>query len=250
MRSTNVVVYARYSTDEQRSESIEDQLETCRRFCVSKGWTVADIYVDAAMSGSTSRRPEFERLKQDAERGKFDIVVVESLDRLSRRLSDVAAFHDRISFKGQKLFACDRGEISPLLAGILGAVAQGFLDDLKVKTKRGLRGKILSGLAAGGLGFGYRVDPNVLGGRQIDAAEAQVVRRIFTMYAAGASPRTIAATLNKDAIPGPGGRVWGDTTIRGQTDRGTGILNNSAYVGRIVSLRRGPSCARVAWHNA
>ncbi len=241
-------IYARYSTDEQRSESIEDQLETCRRFCVSKGWAVAGIYTDAAMSGSTSVRPEFDRLKHDAERGKFDIVVVESLDRLSRRLSDVAAFHDRLSFKGQKLFAADRGEISPLLAGILGAVAQGFLEDLKTKTKRGLRGKILAGLAAGGLGFGYRVDPTIPGGRQIDPTEAQVVRRIFTMYAAGASPRTIAATLNKDAIPGPGGRVWGDTTIRGQIDRGTGVLNNAAYVGRIewnrCSYVRDPSTGK------
>jgi DNA invertase Pin-like site-specific DNA recombinase len=71
--------------------------------------------------------------------------VVEALDRLSRRLSDVATFHDRLAFRGQKLFACDRGEIFPLLVGILGAVAQSFLEDLKTKTKRGLRGKRVNG---------------------------------------------------------------------------------------------------------
>ena len=69
--------------------------------------------------------------------------------------------------------------------------------------------------------------------RQIDDAEALVVRRIFRDFAAGTSPRAIAKALNAEAIPGPDGRQWRDTTIRGQIDRGTGILNNSLYVGRI-----------------
>ncbi len=247
-------LYARYSTDEQRPESIADQVETCRRFCAAKGWTVVDTYADAAMSGSSSSRPEFERLKRDAELKRFDIVVVEALDRLSRRLADVAAFHDVLSFRGQKLHACDKGEISPLLAGILGAVAQGFLEDLKVKTKRGLRGRILSGMSAGGLGYGYKADPAKPGTREIVQNEADQVRLIFTLYASGMPPRTIAAKLNADGIAGPGGRLWGDTTIRGQVDRGTGLLNNAAYVGRLewnrCSYTRDPSTGhRVARPN-
>ena len=69
--------------------------------------------------------------------------------------------------------------------------------------------------------------------RLVDDTEAQVVRRIFRDFAAGASPRAIAKRLNAVGIPGPNGREWRDTTIRGQCDRGTGILNNSLYVGRI-----------------
>ena len=60
------------------------------------------------------------------------------------------------------------------------------------------------------------------------------MRRIFRDYANGLSPRKIAATLNAEGVAGPGGRNWGDTTIRGQVDLGTGILNNDLYVGRLV----------------
>ena len=246
--ASRAAVYARYSTDEQRPESIEDQTETCRRFCASQGLDIIGIYADAALSGSSSNRPDYERLKADAERGLFDVVVVESLDRLSRRLSEVAVLHDKLAFGRQKLFACDRGEITPLLAGILGAVGQSYLEDLRVKTKRGLRGKILSGLSAGGISFGYRAERSKLGARRIDPGEAEVVRRIFTLYAAEASPRTIAARLNAEGVRGPGGRPWNDTTIRGQVDRGTGVLNNASYVGRIewnrCSYVRDPSSGK------
>ena len=246
--SLRAVIYARYSTDEQRPESIEDQIETCRRFCAAKGWKLVGVYSDAAMSGSTAERPDYERLKDDAKRAIYDIVVVEAIDRMSRRLSEVAAFHDALAFRGQKLFACDRGEISPLMAGILGAIGQSFLEDLRTKTKRGLRGKVLAGLAAGGLGYGYEVDPAAPGLRRIVPEQATIITRIFTMYAAGSSPRQIARTLNKENVPGPGGRTWVDTTIRGQVDRGTGILNNAAYVGRLewnrCSYVRDPASGR------
>ena len=73
--------------------------------------------------------------------------------------------------------------------------------------------------------------------------EAAIVQRIFEDYAAGKSPRQIAHELNAEGVPGPGGRVWGDTTIRGQVDRGTGILNNTLYVGRLSWNR----CSYVAY---
>ena len=227
------VIYARYSSDEQRPESIEDQIVKCRRYCELLGWTVVGSYPDAAITGSTILRPEYQRLLQDAERGLFD-VVVEAVDRLSRRLADLAAFHDIVDFRKVKLFAADRGEINGLMVGLLGSMAQAFLEDLKGKTKRGLTGKIIAGLSAGSLGYGYKVDPDTRGKRIILDEEAGVVRRIFEDYADGASPRGIAATLNAERVPGPGGREWIDTTIRGQVERGTGVLNNELYIGRLV----------------
>ena len=227
-------IYARYSSDEQRPESIEDQVLKCRRHCAAMGWEVVATYCDAAFTGATVLRPEYQRLLQDAERGLFDIVVVEAVDRLSRRLADLANFHDIVEFRKVRLFATDRGEINGLMIGILGAMAQAFLDDLKGKTKRGLTGKILAGLSAGSLAYGYRVDPDMKGKRFIIEDEAKVVRRIFEDYANGASPLAIASQLNAEGVPGPRGRHWIDTTIRGQVDRGTGLLNNELYVGRIV----------------
>ncbi len=71
------------------------------------------------------------------------------------------------------------------------------------------------------------------GERRINISEARVVGRIFREFAEGRSPRAIAKRLNLECVPGPEGRPWGDTTIRGQAERGTGILNNSLYAGRL-----------------
>src|SRR5215472_5489920 len=109
------------------------------------------------------------------------------------------------------------------------------------KTRRGLRGRVEAGKAGGGLCYGYdvvkRIDANgqpIHGERQINGAEANIVRRIFHEFAAGKSPRAIVRDLNHEKIPGPQGRRWIDTTIRGHASRGTGIINNELYRGRLV----------------
>ncbi|QWW75472.1 recombinase family protein [Agrobacterium pusense] len=78
----------------------------------------------------------------------------------------------------------------------------------------------------------------IKGLREIDPAKAEIVRRIFTLYADGMSPRDIAQLLNKEGIPGSRGRKWRDTAIRGHVSRGTGILNNESYIGRMVWNKR------------
>src|SRR5262249_44732460 len=109
------------------------------------------------------------------------------------------------------------------------------------KTRRGLEGRVRQGRSGGGLCFGYDVvrevdargEP-VAGGRTIDEAEAAVVRRIFAEYAQGRPPRAIARGLNADGIRGPFGGTWSPSTINGNAGRGTGILNNELYAGRLV----------------
>jgi len=108
-----------------------------------------------------------------------------------------------------------------------------------------MRGRIKEKRAAGGLSYGYAVkreiDANgepVRGGRIINPGEAATIRRIFSEFASGASPRAIAKRLNGERIRGPGGRPWQDTTIRGHAERGTGILRNELYAGRLVWNRQ------------
>jgi len=120
-----------------------------------------------------------------------------------------------------------------------------FLKDLRLKVKRGLEGRVLSGKSGGGLAFGYRVVRRfdtrgelIRGERQIDEEEARVVRRIFHDFTAGKSPRVIAKLLNAHAIPGPDGRPWCDTMIRGHRLRGCGILHNQIYIGRLIWNRQ------------
>jgi site-specific DNA recombinase len=227
------VIYARYSSDNQREASIEDQLEICRRYLDRQGWTLIQTYEDRALSGASDQRPAYQQMLSDAEAGRFDVVVTEALDRLGRRLSDVARLYDHLEFCGIMLHAVNIGPVSTMHVGLLGTMAQLYLSDLKEKTRRGQLGRALAGKIPGGKAYGYRLVKDASGERQVNEAEALVVRRIFREFAAGKSPRAIAKALNAEGIPGPDGRQWRDTTIRGQVERGTGILNNSLYVGRL-----------------
>jgi hypothetical protein len=74
----------------------------------------------------------------------------------------------------------------------------------------------------------------IVGERTINETEAKVVREIFRLFAAGEGPRAIARRLNERGVSGPYGRPWSDTTVRGHAKKGTGILNNELYRGRLV----------------
>jgi len=226
-------IYARYSSDNQREASIEDQLEICRRYIDRQGWMLVRSYEDRALSGASDQRPAYRQMLVDAETGQFDVIVSEALDRLGRRLSDVARLYDHLEFRGIGLHAVNIGAVTTMHVGLLGTMAQLYLSDLKEKTRRGQLGRALAGKIPGGKAYGYRLIDGQRGERQVDEVEALVVRRIFREFAAGKSPRAIAKAPNADGIPGADGRQWRDTTIRGQADRGTGILNNSLYVGRL-----------------
>jgi hypothetical protein len=93
--------------------------------------------------------------------------------------------------------------------------------------------RALQGKVPGGKAYGYDLVTAGTGERQINLVEAAIVHRIFTEFANGQSPRAIAKQLNAERVAGPGGRPWGDSTIRGQAARGTGLLNNALYVGRL-----------------
>jgi site-specific DNA recombinase len=220
---SKIALYARYSTDIQSIASIEDQYRVCRERAGREGWQVVGTYQDAAISGaSVILRPGVQSLLRDAQRGKFDIVLAEALDRVSRDQADVATLFKHLRFAGVQIVTLAEGEISELHVGLKGTMNALFLKDLAAKTHRGLRGRVEKGKAGGGLCYGYdvvkRTDSEgepVRGERRINEPEAVVVRRIFREFAAGKSPRTIATDLNRDGIPGPFGRTWGDTTIRG-----------------------------------
>ncbi|WP_425426105.1 recombinase family protein [Albimonas donghaensis] len=216
----------------QSAASIDDQVRECRAYAERMGWNVVEVYSDAALSGSSTQRPGYQRLCSDAERKRFDVVLTESMDRLSRSLADTASFNDLLTFYGVKIFTINMGEITPMHVMVTGFVGQQMLTELREKTKRGQRGRVAKGKSAGGLGYGYAVTD--VGGRVVVPEQAEVILRIFREYAAGVSPREIARGLNRHHIPGPSGAVWKDTTIRGQRDRGTGILNNAAYVGKLI----------------
>ena len=238
---TRVALYARYSSDNQRDASIEDQLRLCREHAERQGWTVVDSYSDRAISGASLIRPGIQELMHDAQGGRFDLVLAEAMDRLSRDQEDVAAVYKRLMFAGAKIVTLSEGEISELHVGLKGTMNALFLKDLADKTRRGLRGRVAAGKSGGGLCYGYDVvrsmGPDgtpITGDRRINSADAAIVQRVFRAFAANASPRQIVRQLNAEGIPGPRGQVWRETTVRGHASRGTGILNNELYIGRLV----------------
>ena len=241
-------LYARYSSDQQRPASIEDQFRVCREHAEREGWKIVGTYRDSAISGdSVILRPGVQALLEDARRGAFEIVVAEALDRISRDQADVATLYKHLRFAGVTIFtlAAGEGEINELHVGLKGTMNALFLKDLAAKTHRGLRGRVEAGKSGGGICYGYDVvklhdeaGERIRGEREINEAEAEIVRRIFREFAAGTSPRAIARRLNDEGIPGAKGRLWSDSVLRGHARRGTGLLNNELYIGRLVWNRQ------------
>ena len=239
-------LYARYSSDQQRAASIEDQFRICREHAEREGWTIAATYKDSAISGdSVILRPGIQGLIEDARRGLFEVVVAEALDRVSRDQADVAILYKHLRFAGVPVVTLAEGEINELHVGLKGTMNALFLKDLAAKTRRGLRGRVEAGKSGGGICYGYDVvklhdaaGERIRGEREIDETEAEIVRRIFREFAQGTSPRAIARRLNEDGIPGPKGKLWTDSVLRGHAKRGTGLLNNELYIGRLVWNRQ------------
>ncbi len=238
------VIYARYSTYLQNAASIDDQVRLCRERIERDGYEVAHVYSDRAVSGASMMRPGIRSLMQDASRREFDFVYAEALDRISRDQEDIAAIFKRLCHNEIVIFTLAEGRVDELHIGLKGTMNALFLKDLASKIRRGQRGRIASGFSAGGLSYGYSVVRELdnagdveRGRRSIKNDEATVVRRIFTEYTTGKSPRKIAADLNADCIPSPRGGQWNASTINGHRGRRNGILQNELYRGQLVHNR-------------
>ena len=163
---TRVALYAQYSSDHQREASIEDQLRLCREHAKQQGWTVTDSYSDRAISGASLLRPGIQALIADAARKRFNIVLAESLDRLSRDQEDIAGLYKRMAFADAKLVTLSEGAISELHVGLKGTMGALYLKDLADKTRRGLRGRVEDGKSGSGPRRGKRRSPGSITARR------------------------------------------------------------------------------------
>lgn len=238
---TRAVDYERYSNEIQSEASIDDQARVCQERMRREGWVHVRSYQDRAMSGASRLRPAYQELLEDARRGLFDIVVAESLDRLSRDQEDVAHLFKHLNFAGVRLFTLSEGWISELHIGLSGTMGALYLKHLGEKTHRGLRGRVEAGRSGGGNSYGYVVVAKPGDNGEIEHGlrkphhdEVRHIQRIMTDYANGRSPRSIAKALNAEGVPGPSGGTWGPTAINGNVNRGTGILNNELYIGKLI----------------
>lgn len=236
-----VAIYARYSSDNQRDASIEDQIRECMAYAVSQHWDIVDTMSDHAISGASLLRPGAQRLMRCASLGEFDVILCESMDRLSRDQEDIAGLFKRMQFANVRIITLSEGEITSLHVGLKGTMNAIFLKDLADKTRRGQRGRVMKGKSGGGITYGYdvvkRIDQDgdyAKGERAINEVEAEVVRRVFREMLEHRSAKQIAKKFNAEGLKGPQGGDWSASTILGNRKRGTGIINNELYVGRII----------------
>ena len=234
-----VAIYSRYSSDLQNDRSIEDQITVCEKFAAKNGWSVEGNFFDRAASGaSLFGRPQFARMVSEAHAGSFDIILSEDLDRLSRSQSDIASLFEQMAFAEIEIHTLSDGLINEMHIGVKGTMSALFLKGLAQKVRRGLGGVIRLGRSAGGDLYGYTPRKGEAGILDANPETVPVIKRIYEEYAAGASPRSIAAGLNSDGIPSPRGGKWNASTINGNTARGQGLLLNEKFIGRVVWNKR------------
>lgn len=243
---SRVALYARFSTDLQRQTSIADQLRAARHRAAKEGWPIVAEHADEGVSGSVpvTLRRGGKSLLADALAARFDILIVEGLDRLSRDMGEQDQVVKRLEYRGIRLIGTSDGYDTLAKGRKVMRVARGlvnelYLDDLRDKTHRGLAGQFGRGLSAGGRSFGYRTEA-VDGGRRIviDPAEAEHVRWVFEQTAEGRSPRAIVHELNSRGVASARGGTWAVSAIAGSSTRGLGLLHNELYVGRVIWNRR------------
>lgn len=241
-------IIARYSDEDLQDESsIDDQDREVRAHVVARwGGRVVDVYADRGISGSIRARPELTRAVADLKAGRINAIAAEHTDRISRDLEDTAWFFKHVRAARAIVVTVAQGEVDDFRAGIDGTVAAADLHKLALRVRRGQQGALERGFIPNGLGYGYtvvrRLDDNgelVRGLRAIDPHQADVVREIFTRYAAGEGPKAICRDLNRRGEPGPRGGAWSPSTIMGNKARRNGILHNQAYIGVVLWGRLG-----------
>ena len=222
------VIYARYSSDSQREESIEGQIRECTDYAVKNGITIISSYIDRALSARTADRPEFQRLIADSEKRLFDAVLVWKLDRFSRDRYDSALYKHLLRKNGVKVISAkeniSEGPEGIILEAMLEGYAEYYSAELSQKIRRGQQENALKCKSNGGIiPFGYRVDPKEHT-FVIDPEEAPIVKEIFSRYAAGEPMADIVASLNERGIKSHDGKDF-RISVTGF------MLKNRKYIG-------------------
>lgn len=241
-----VALYARFSTDLQRQTSIDDQQRAARARAAAEGWPIVAEHADEAVSGSVPLmlRAGGKALLAGALALRFEILIVEGLDRLSRDVGEQDQVVKRLEYRGIRLIGTSDGYDTNAKGRKVMRVARGlvnelYLDDLRDKTHRGLAGQFGRGFSAGGRSFGYST-VEAAGGRRmvIDEAEAAHVRWIFEQAADGRSTRQLVHDLNARGVKSARGGSWAVSAIGGSKVRGLGLLQNELYRGHVIWNRR------------
>lgn len=229
-----VAVYARFSSENQRDESIDAQLRAVRKHCEEHGFQIVKEYIDRAKSATTDKRPEFQKMVEESALGLFDLVIVHKFDRFSRDRYDSAVYKRKLQKNGVRLFSVleqlDGSPESIMMESVLAGMAEYYSKNLAREVRKGMNETALQCRHTGGIPpLGYDVDP-VSKRLVVNEGEAMAVRMIFRLYNAGYGYGDIMASLNENGYKTKYGQPFGKNSLYS-------IIQNEKYSGVYVFNR-------------
>lgn len=238
----NAIIYARYSSHNQRDVSIEQQIEACRKHAAELGLTITDTYEDRAISGRTDNRPAFQRMMRDAEDGKFQYVLAWKSNRMGRNMMQAMVNESRLMDCGVKVFYAEE-DFDDSAAGRFALrsmmnVNQFYSDNLAEDVRRGLMNNASKCMANGRQPLGYKRGED--GKVVVDEPAAAIVREIYTRIASGEMFMDIARDLNRRGIKTQSGSEWNKSSFkvlcRNERYRGIYIYGDTRIEGGIPPI--------------
>lgn len=223
------VIYARYSSSGQRDESIEGQLRDCREFAERYGIRIVGEYCDRALTGTSDKRPEFQRMIRDSFKGQFTVVLCWKNDRFARSRYDSAMYKAKLKQNGVRLLyakeSIPEGPEGIILESVMEGFAEYYSANLSQNVKRGNYDSALKRQTLGQTVYGLRKGADKR--FEIDPATGPIVKRIFEEYAAGISAKEIYTRLNNEGYRTSRGNPFNKNSLRH-------ILQNKKYTGLYV----------------
>ena len=221
------VIYARYSSDNQREESIEGQIRECTAFAEKNNITILRHYIDRAFSAKTDNRPEFQNMIKDSGKRLFDMIIVWKLDRFARNRYDSARYKTALKKNGVKVVSATEvisdGAEGIILESVLEGYAEYYSADLSEKVVRGMTENALKSKYNGGTRpIGYLIDNDQC--FQLDPLTAPFVREAFQRYDEGATMTQIRDWLNEQGVKNTRGQKMTYNSVQH-------LLNNRRYIG-------------------
>lgn len=220
------VIYARYSSHNQREESIEQQIEECSAFARANDIQITDVYSDEAVSGKTDQRTAFQRMMRDAEKRKFEVVVAYKSNRIARNMLNALLYESKLDKYGIETFYA-KEEFGNTASGRFALrtmmnVNQFYSENLAEDVKRGMRDNAEKCKVNGSIAFGYRKGDD--GRYEIDPERAEIVREVFDKVLHNVPVVEIADSINARGWKTRQGNAFNKSSF-------VRMLRNELYVG-------------------
>ncbi|MEB9907522.1 recombinase family protein [Bacillus anthracis] len=224
-----IAIYVRVSTEEQANEgfSLRAQEDCLREYAKNKGYEVYDVYIDDGYSGKNYNRPEIQRLFKDLYQDKFTGILVKSVDRISRRVSDVTKLIDDVLAPRKCYVLVSDNNLDSSTTGgtafiqLLATFAEYERSMIVQRVKAGMSKRAELGHWNGGRVLGYNVEDKEL---KVNKEESEIVRKVFNLRAEGKGYKAIAVILNQQGFKTKRGQLFSICTIKT-------IVENPLYIG-------------------